>query len=244
MTHRWPRAVALLLGIILAGASAGSTFTIATAQTAQGYELFYSAQTGYFTLWNPLVYTIEDQSSGSDGDWIRLYDDQDGITGEFFAFLAPDLTTTDCVSTILDQLAAAPSAIAVEALTESGGPPRVSQIDLYPYDVSSSVVVLTTRGDNGPEKFAVQVGCRQIVPGESMLARTLQVPASVYNMNGIDLFWQELDLGLFDQLSGEDRTIPIPGAGGEVAGTIATLQSCLAFPLFGLARGSSVSEDF
>jgi hypothetical protein len=228
---------------MLAGASADSTFTIARAQTAQGYELFYSAQTGYFTFWNPLVYTIEDQSSGSDGDWIRLYDEQDGITAEFFAFLAPALKTKDCVSTILDQLAAAPSTVDIEDLSEEGGPPQVSQIDLYSYDASSSVVVLTTRGDDGPAKFAVQVGCRQIVPGASMLARTLQIPASVYNMNGLDLVWQELDVGLFDQLTREDRPQPIPDASGQVTGTIAAVQNCLAFPLFGLARGTSASDD-
>lgn len=234
-------AVATALAVLVSATVLQAAATM--AQPADAYELFYSQQTGYFTFWNPLVYTIEDQSSGSDGDWIRLYDAQDGITSEFFAFLAPDLKTTDCVSTILDQLAAAPLTIDVEALSESGGPPRVSQIDLYPYDASSSVVVLTTRGDDGPEKFAFQVGCRQIVPGQSTLARTLQVPASVYNMNGIDLFWQELDVGLFDQLTREDRTQPIPDASGQVSGTIAALQSCLAFPLFGLARGTSARDD-
>ena len=132
----------------------------------------------------------------------------------------------------------------VGALSEEGGPPHISDMSGDEVAVSSSTVVLTRQGDDGPEKLAVQLECQEIVPGESMLARTLQVPAPVYNMNGLDLFWLELDFDLSGQLARQDHIVPIPDASGQVAGTIAAVQSCLAPPLFGLARGTSASDDF
>src|SRR3954454_2300831 len=128
MSDRRMRFVALLLGMTLVVSCTGwlSTAT-ARAQIEHGYELFYSEQTGYFMFWNPAYWTLEDQPPGSGGDWLRLRDDEHDAVGELFAFQAPGITTTECLHTILDELARAPTTVTIEALSEEGGAPQLSE---------------------------------------------------------------------------------------------------------------------
>ena len=219
-------------------------FHAARAQTAQVYELFYSESTGYFSFWNPNIWTVQDQSTAKNSDWIRLYDDHYDVFGEIYAFLAPGVSTTDCLSTMLDQLAAAPSTMAIEALSEEDGPPHIGDSSSDLIQARSSDVVLTTSDGDAPAKLAARLECREIVPGQSMLAKLVQVPAQVYNENDLWPFWLELDLDLFEELTRDDLTLPMPDPSGQVVGTIAAVHTCFASNLFGLARGLSSGEEF
>jgi hypothetical protein len=198
----------------------------ASAQSEPPYGFFYSDQTGYFFFWKSSFATEEERSSEPGTDLIRLTDS--GASLSYWAYQTRGETTTDCVRANIGSLEDVADIVAVEALAEDGGPPRIAR--------GASDMVVTSEGS---EKYAVRMECREIVPGQSMLFTTTIVPARVYNEHNVPLdVYARTYISYFDfaELRSNGRSFAIPGASDGDTFTVGTI--CLEHEFFVLAHAS------
>jgi hypothetical protein len=176
-------------------------------------ELAYSQETGHFFFWDPAVVSLDDASSEPGVDYWRFSDD--GVATEIWAFVDPERTPESCVRDFLDGLAADPGTQAVEALPViGGGPPQI-----FGASDAFAPIVVTVDGDNGREKFAAEVSCREVVRGESLVLAWVYMPAQVFNERALDVVRVEgIDLYVYGGLHNPDGVVNwIPdGAGSGV----------------------------
>lgn len=226
------RLIAGLTVVLLALAATAVPATTIAADDP--LELFYSEHTGYFYFWDPAIWSLEDEGESSDpaGDWLTLSDGE--VSLDLWAFLAPGVTTSECLRMAVDDFGSDPTVLEMEALTAEGGPPQIGE--------NVTNLVLTVDRPEGTEKFAVGLTCNETVPGESLHLKSLIVPASVYNARGLELWEYDFDSYFFAYQNlvieqAFNRTVPIESAPGEVIGMFRAYNGCLATVLFVLAQG-------
>jgi hypothetical protein len=165
----------LAMVAILLLASPAVRNPLATPPIARAQEpvaLYRSEVFDYFFFYDAAIWEIEEQASESGFEAVRFFDGE--VFVDYRAFDAPGMTARDCLDQVLDGLANDPSVLEVE--------PLIPDYQNFDYGIFASMkLVLTIDGDQGRFKLATDEQCEELDPGQTLLYRSINVPAEAYN---------------------------------------------------------------
>lgn len=237
---RLPRLARFAAAIVLLGAlAAGQPWTPNEAVAQSSIGLYRSEQFGWFFFYDAATWSVEEQSSAPGVDYVRL-SDGDAVVA-YRTMAAPTTTAESCLETVLATLAADPSIVGLDNLTEEGGPATVLYAD---DDFAVAQLVVTVDGPAGRFKFAALERCERIDDAETLLHESITVPATSYNA-GRTLESPSLVSSLDrDDLAESGLPIPIVDETGATRGTLSAFLRCVDRVFYVVAENAAGGSDF
>lgn len=208
------------------------------AEADHAVELYRSEQFDYFFFYDATTWEMVEQESEPGSDYVRFSDGD--IWASYWAFDASGLTPEECLGGILDNFNDDPSILAYEELVGLNDP-----ISTVHGGVTAEIaLIVTVDGADGAFKLATYEACEEVVPGQTLLYTSVNVPATSFNEGRrFDQPWIE---GYLPAHAAFDGSAPIRifDSFGNAVGTIKAYANCPGPPnqMYGTARnfGDSV----
>jgi hypothetical protein len=234
---RLSRVVALLVAI--AAMSGGIGRPVAMPAAAQdAIELYRAEQFDYYFFYEASGWQIDDQSSEDGSEFARFSNGE--IYVDYWALDAPDTSPEACLDEILTFLNDDPAILEIEALSEEGGPPQITNNGTE----AVTELVVTVEGEDGRFKLATRESCQALEPGQSVLYTSVNVPAAVWNeTQWFDDPWLVGYLPS-DEITGGNAPVPVPASSGDIRGTLDARLRCGESPFFVIARSYGGGGNF
>jgi hypothetical protein len=245
-------AAAMIVVIVMASVAAYGprAGNIVLAQNA--IELYRSEQVGWYFFYDAATWAIEEESAEPGSEFVRFSDGE--VYVDYLTLDAPGTTPEQCVEEVLAVLSDDPTIIDVEALSDEPGPPTIS-VDITRDEplFANTALVVTVDGDDGPFKLATLETCASVGDGQTLVYRSINVPAVAYNegrqfvkgespeiVSSVE-FAGVLELGFVPVVP---EPVLIEDVSGAVPGSLAGILECQALsgPLYIVAEGLRESD--
>jgi hypothetical protein len=206
---------------------------LANSAAAQSLEVYWSDQFDDLFFYDPAVWAVEEAWSDQESDYVVLSSGETYVY--FLAMAAPDITPQSCLEDFLAEFAADPEIVAIAPLTGEGDEPVIEPVIELEDGGAVTRLLLTIDEAGDRYQLATEERCLQLVPGESVLYISNNVPAEVYNeLGGVDPFGNVPALVLSGPdliaLPGQTAVgrVGVPAPDGTIIGTLEAHVHCVA----------------
>lgn len=229
----WLRLLLACVALVAtAGDAIGQGATFADGRPS--YVLVRSEATGYFFFYDPTEWELTERSSDAESDTVRFSDGDADVL--ILAIDAPGVTPEECLRQAIDGVRSGAGVIDAEPL------PATDTLTGNVAGIAVEELAVTVADGDRREKFAVRRSCQPIDEGQSLLLRSVVVPARVYNerQQFLGNYGPET---LTPDMFGPAGAAPIRNAAGQTVATMNGVAWCPVKDLVVLARNVS-AEPF